>query len=73
MDNWRAGCGRLIDWLEREGRLAPAWTPAAAADMLWALMSFDVLEGLLVERGWTPGRYAEHMATLLRSTFVAPA
>jgi len=38
--------------------------------MLWALMSFDVLEGLLVGRGWSPMRYAEHLAALFRSTFV---
>ncbi len=29
------GCRRLIDWLHQEGRLAPPWTPASAADMLW--------------------------------------
>jgi AcrR family transcriptional regulator len=71
MGNWHAGCRRLAAWLEAEGRLAPPWTPACAADMLWALMSFDVLEGLLVHRGWTPERYAEHMAVLLRATFVS--
>jgi AcrR family transcriptional regulator len=71
MGNWRAGCAKLVDWLEREGRLAPGWAPAEAADLLWALMSFDVLEGLLTQRGWTPERYAERMARLLRATFVA--
>lgn len=38
--------------------------------MLWALMSWDLLEGLLVDRGWSRKCYAEHMALLLRSTFV---
>jgi AcrR family transcriptional regulator len=71
MGNWRAGCRRLAAWLHDEGRLAPPWTPASAADMLWALMSFDVLEGLLVHRGWTPERYAEHMAALLRAAFAS--
>jgi len=70
MGNWQAGCRRLVAWLEREGRLAPPWTVDTAADMLWALMSFDVLEGLLVDRHWSPERYAEHLAVLFRSTFV---
>jgi len=70
MGNWQAGCRQLVAWLEREGRLAPPWTVDTAADMLWALMSFDVLEGLLVDRHWSPERYAEHLAVLFRSTFV---
>jgi len=70
MGNWHAGCRRLVAWLTQEGRLAPPWTVDTAADMLWALMSFDVLEGLLVDRHWSPERYAEHLAVLFRSTFV---
>jgi len=70
MGNWHAGCRRLVAWLDREGRLAPSWTADTAADMLWALMSFDVLEGLLVDRRWSPTSYAEHLAALFRSTFV---
>jgi hypothetical protein len=38
MRNWHAGCRRLTEWLDREGRLAPPWT-VAAASMLWALIS----------------------------------
>lgn len=70
MGNWHAGCSRLVAWLDRDGRLAPPWTVDAAADMLWALMSFDVLEGLLVDRHWSPERYAEHLAVVFRKTFV---
>jgi AcrR family transcriptional regulator len=70
MGNWHAGCRRLVAWLEREGRLAAPWTVDTAADMLWALMSFDVLEGLLVDRHWSPERYAEHLAVVFRNTFV---
>jgi AcrR family transcriptional regulator len=70
MSNWYAGCRRLVAWLEQENRLAPPWTADTAADMLWALMSFDVLERLLVDRRWSPERYAEHLALLFRSTFV---
>ncbi|HEV8650742.1 MAG TPA: helix-turn-helix domain-containing protein [Actinomycetes bacterium] len=70
MSNWHTGCRRLVAWLDQEGRLAPPWTVDTAADMLWALMSFDVLEGLLVDRHWSPDHYAEHLAVLFRKTFV---
>jgi AcrR family transcriptional regulator len=63
-------CRRLAAWLKREQRLAQSWTVQSAADMLWALMSFDVLEELLVDRGWSVARYRTHMAALLRSTFL---
>jgi AcrR family transcriptional regulator len=70
MRRWLLGCRRLATWLRDEGRLAEPWTVDSAADMLWALMSWDVLEGLMVERGWSAERYAEYMGVLLRSTFV---
>ncbi len=73
MRRWSMGCRRLMTWLADEGRLAPGWTVDSAADMLWALMSWDVLEGLLVDKGWSRERYAEHMALLFRSTFVRSA
>jgi len=56
--------------LAREQRLAPPWTVQTAADMIWALMSFDLLEELLVDRGWSSRRYRTYLAALLRSTFL---
>ncbi|HEX6338273.1 MAG TPA: helix-turn-helix domain-containing protein [Jiangellaceae bacterium] len=73
MRRWRSGCGRLMAWLAAEGNLAPPWTVDTAADMLWALMSWDVLEGLLVEREWSREQYAEHMALLFRAAFTLSA
>jgi AcrR family transcriptional regulator len=66
-------CRRLAAGLERERRLAPRWTVESAADMLWALISSDLIEGLLVDRGWSRERLAEHLALLFRSTFVRDA
>jgi AcrR family transcriptional regulator len=66
----QACCDRLAAWLAREQRLAPPWTVRTAADMLWALMSFELLEELLVDRGWSTRRYRAHLAALFRSTFV---
>lgn len=68
--DWHDHCRTLAARLEAEGRLAPPWTVDTAADMLWALMSFDVLEGLLVERGWSEQQLAERLAAMFRATFV---
>jgi AcrR family transcriptional regulator len=68
-----AGCRRLATWLDEEGRLAPPWTVDTATDMLWALISTDMIEGLLVERNWSRRRLTEHLAVLLRATFTTPS
>jgi AcrR family transcriptional regulator len=68
----RACCRRLARWLASEQRLARPWTVPAATDMLWALMSFELLEELVVDRGWSPARYRSHMAALLAATFLGP-
>jgi AcrR family transcriptional regulator len=67
-----SGCRRIAQRLADEGRLAPPWTVASAADMLLALISSDLIEALLVERRWPKRKLAEHLALLLRSTFLAP-
>ena len=72
MADQQACCRRLARWLAREQRLARPWTVPAATDMLWALMSFELLEELLIDRGWSPARYRTHLATLLSSTFLRP-
>ncbi|HEX8860540.1 MAG TPA: hypothetical protein VGC06_15905 [Actinomycetes bacterium] len=40
--------------------------------MLFALISSDVVEALLEDRGWSKRRLADHLGRLFRSTFVAP-
>lgn len=67
-----ASCRRLAQRLDDEGRLAIPWTAETAADMLFALTSSDVVEGLTVDRGWSGEQLARHLGVLLRSTFVEP-
>src|ERR687886_1235854 len=62
-------CRLLAERLADEYHLAPGWTVDSATDMLWALISTEPLERLLVDRGWPPQQYAERLAQLLRSTF----
>lgn len=60
----------LILRLDEEGVLAPGWTVDTATDMLLALIANEVSGTLLDDRGWSPGQIGDHMALLLRSTFV---
>jgi AcrR family transcriptional regulator len=69
--NWLKGCRRLMRWLADENRLAPRWTVDSAAEMMWALMSIDVLDRLHNERRWSTRRVAEHLAALFHATFAA--
>jgi AcrR family transcriptional regulator len=64
-------CRFLAERLAGEHCLARGWTVERATDMLWALISTEPLERLLIDRGWQPETYAELFAQLLRSTFVA--
>jgi AcrR family transcriptional regulator len=70
MADQQACCHQLAAWLAREQRLAPPWSVQTAGDMLWALMSYELLEELLVDRGWSPRRYRTYLAALLKSTFL---
>jgi AcrR family transcriptional regulator len=65
-----ANCRRLAQRLSDEGRLAAPWTVGSAADMLFALTSSDVVEGLTVDRRWSRQKLASHLGSLMRSTFV---
>jgi AcrR family transcriptional regulator len=64
-------CRHLINALKRDGLLADSWTVASATDMLWALMSGDFADSLTIDCGWSLSKYAERLATLMRSVFVA--
>jgi AcrR family transcriptional regulator len=64
-------CRRLARWLADEGRLANTWTTESAGEMLFALISSDMIEALIVDRRWSRRRLADRLAVLFRSTFVA--
>jgi AcrR family transcriptional regulator len=70
--NWHKGSRRLAQWLADDGSMAPAWTVDTAADMLWALMSLDLLDRLLTDRHWSRKRLGTVLATALHNTFVGP-
>ncbi|MFL5884321.1 MAG: TetR/AcrR family transcriptional regulator [Thermoleophilaceae bacterium] len=65
-----ANCRRLAQRLADEAVLAEPWTMATATDMLFALISSDVIEGLTVDRRWSRQKLGDHLSLLLRSTFI---
>jgi AcrR family transcriptional regulator len=67
----RSGCAAAIAMLAQEGRLAPPWSPVAATDLLWAMLSFQTWDTLTRTRGWTPEDYVRHMTIAARAIFLA--
>ncbi len=67
--NWLRGSNRLMQWLADEGNLAIPWTVATATDLMWALMSPDLLDRLINERHWTQHAIAQHLEALFHNTF----
>ncbi|GIG69665.1 TetR/AcrR family transcriptional regulator [Phytomonospora endophytica] len=68
--NQSGGTRRIITAIHGDGRLAPGWTVDTAADMLGALISTDLVDGLLTDRDWSEDELAEHLALLFRRTFL---
>lgn len=68
MDSWLGGATRLAQWLHSEQQLAEEWTVAQAADVIWSLMSMELLERFVHDRGWTTEQYAHLMECALIGT-----
>jgi AcrR family transcriptional regulator len=68
----RRNCRILIEGMHEAGRLHPQWSVDDAVDMLWSLISTDMLEALADECDWDTGKVAERLGFLLRRTFLAP-
>jgi len=69
----RRGAAHVVEWLEREGRLADGWAPDEAVDFLWTLNSVWVYQALVIERGWTWERYIERLQVVARAALLRPA
>lgn len=72
MAGWMAGIRQGAQRVETAGRLRPQWTTQTAADAIFALTSLTVYEDLVRERGWSPERYVDQLASIARHTFITP-
>jgi AcrR family transcriptional regulator len=66
------GCRGLIARLQQDGRLRRGLDPAAAADLLWAILSLKTWEDLVRTRGWTAEQYIARVTALLSAALVEP-
>jgi AcrR family transcriptional regulator len=72
MTGWYQACRSLAGRLADEGRLAQPWTIATAADLLWSLMSVELIDDLTTERRWSTDELADRLRVLVRRTLIAP-
>jgi len=63
-------CHDIVGRLQRDGMLAPLWSPEEAGEMLWSLLSIANWENLTIERGWPLDRYVVRMQELTKRAFV---
>ena len=68
LDHRLAGCRALVERLQAEGDLRPGLDPLMAADLLWTMTSLRTWEDLVLQRGWPPRKYLEHVTRLLLET-----
>jgi len=68
-----AACRRVAGRLSAEGALAEPWTADSAAELLWALLSPDLLTRLLITSHWGIGDLASRLAVLLHRTLTTGA
>ncbi|WP_277210568.1 TetR/AcrR family transcriptional regulator [Isoptericola croceus] len=73
MADWHHLCLALAGRLADEGMLSDPWTIATAADLLWSLMSVELIDDLMTEQGWSSEELAERLRVLVRRTLIAPA
>jgi AcrR family transcriptional regulator len=62
----------LIDLLVRSGQLWPHLKKSEARDILWALTGRELYWMLVVDKGWSSGRYQEWLADLLCAALLQP-
>lgn len=66
----RIVCDRIAGRLAADDRLAAPWTAATAGDLLWALISHDMIARLLEGCDWSADRLVERLDTLFVRTLV---
>ncbi|MDQ2679313.1 MAG: TetR/AcrR family transcriptional regulator [Actinomycetota bacterium] len=63
-------CRRAVEPLARLDALVDGLGADEATDIVWATLSPDAFQLLVVERGWTPERFADHAASALSATLL---
>jgi AcrR family transcriptional regulator len=68
----RQNQARLVASLHEQGVLRPGLSLQEAADVLWALTSYDLYRMLVVQQHWQPERYETWLARILIKQMLEP-
>ena len=68
----RRNQARLMASLHEQGVLRPGLSLQEAADVLWALTSYDLYRMLVVQQHWQPERYETWLARILIQQMLEP-
>jgi AcrR family transcriptional regulator len=67
----RHGCAAAVDALQRDGDLAPSFTPETATDFLSMLVSVPNWEHLVLDCGWPQERYVASITRTAEDALIA--
>jgi AcrR family transcriptional regulator len=67
----RANQVHLVTYLREKGALRKDLAPEEAADIVWALTSYDLYRALVTDRHWPAGRYRDWLADTLADGLLA--
>ncbi|HEX2621185.1 MAG TPA: TetR/AcrR family transcriptional regulator [Phototrophicaceae bacterium] len=65
-------CTRVIQQIDREGKLAAEWSIETGTDFCWSLLAISEWEHLTLECGWSNEQYIARIQTVLRKTLLIP-
>lgn len=60
-------CERVARWLADEGSLADGWDATSAADLMYGLVSSELMTRLLRQRGWSREQLGDRLGAILRA------
>lgn len=61
---------KVVDRLDREGRLRPGWKARDAAELVWSMTSLRAWQELTVDRRWSTRRWVDHTTAVLEAALV---
>lgn len=71
IEAWRlSGQGRVAGMLGERGALRDGLPVEEARDIIWTLCSLGVYDLLVIDRGWTPERYEDWLASTLAASLL---
>lgn len=70
MNYRRAGIRQVVEWVRREGMLAPGWNLDDAVDLIWAITAPELYDALVVERKWSSRRWVRHTRRLIFNSLI---